>query len=405
MVAVQRAAASGGNLSTVPASPLNHNTPFSPTFQETWLNGLWLISLALTLSTALLVGLIKQWLHYYLRDVIGSFRHRACVRQFRFMGLNKWAVSLTIEFLPVLMNISLFLFFIGLVLFSHALAGTKGITSVLAVLTSISFAFYLGTSIWPLFNPQCPYKTSLTDITLILSRRSKFSSIISIWLSWKLIHRCMSYLHPLLVGYVIPTSPLPFLEGIKIWLSKSAGPIGAEEKRISKQREQLEIEVISYMTDQTSNPSVPNIALQSLAALHGRDQFKAKVPSDLWERLAISLDYGSPFDTSREVTLAPKDIERLTRALQLSWLPERATAYGHRRSPLTERHVLTVVRCAETLCASEPKKFLLYGFVSVLGWSRYRRAISCESGFHDTGALEVSTARQIQFEYLDVSSV
>jgi hypothetical protein len=65
------------------------------------------------------------------------------------MALSRWGVSAIIELLPVAMNLSLFLFFIGLILFSKSLTGTAGVTAVIVVVVSLTYAFYLGTSALP----------------------------------------------------------------------------------------------------------------------------------------------------------------------------------------------------------------------------------------------------------------
>ena len=110
------------------------------------MNGLWIVSLGLTLMTTLIIGLIKQWLNYYLSNVDGSPKHRACIRRFRYNAVYIWGVSAIIELLPILMNVSLLLFFAGLVLFSHGLNGSDGITKAVIALTCLSFALYLVTS-------------------------------------------------------------------------------------------------------------------------------------------------------------------------------------------------------------------------------------------------------------------
>lgn len=149
----------------VPISPLTHNTAFIPTTRDIYLNGIWIVSLGLTLATALITGMIKQWLQFYITDVTGpSPRDRASIRQFRYMGLSLWAVSPIIEFLPILMGSSLLLFFVGLVLFSQTLSGSRGITIVVIMMTCSLFVFYLGSSLLPLWKPQCPYKTSVSAV-------------------------------------------------------------------------------------------------------------------------------------------------------------------------------------------------------------------------------------------------
>ena len=166
LVGLQRAASTGGNFSAIPESSLSFGSSVTPTSRDLWLNGLWLVSLALTLMTALITGIIKQWLNYYTSDVSGSSEYRSCLRQFRHRGLSLWGVSAIIELLPVLMNISLLLFFVGLILYTQDLTGTEHITKAIIAVTSSSFAFYLVTSALPILLPQCPYKTSLTSILL-----------------------------------------------------------------------------------------------------------------------------------------------------------------------------------------------------------------------------------------------
>jgi hypothetical protein len=163
LVGIQRAATQG-NSTNVPTSPITHDILNRPSTRDIWLNGIWIVSLALTLSTALISGLVKQWFHYYVADATGTPRHRACIRQYRLMGLAKWRVSYLIKFLPVIMNTSLLLFFVGLALFSQDLTGAAGIKIAIAILTCLPFAFYVGTSALPLWDPQCPYKTSLTGV-------------------------------------------------------------------------------------------------------------------------------------------------------------------------------------------------------------------------------------------------
>jgi hypothetical protein len=163
LVNIRRAEASGANISSVPSSPLSYVTPFKPVSNDLWVNGLWFLSFALSLSTALIPGIIKQWLQHYTADVTGSRRSprdRACIRQFRFMGLSRWGVRPIVELLPVLMNLSPLLFFTGMVIYLWVLSGA--IAWAMAALTSISYTLYLGTSSLPLLRPQCPYKSSLT---------------------------------------------------------------------------------------------------------------------------------------------------------------------------------------------------------------------------------------------------
>ncbi|PBK97105.1 hypothetical protein ARMGADRAFT_1010604 [Armillaria gallica] len=72
MINIQRAIASGASLDTVAASPLNSNTTFISSTTSIWVTGLWFTSLALSLTTALVSVLVKQWLHHYVTLPSGS---------------------------------------------------------------------------------------------------------------------------------------------------------------------------------------------------------------------------------------------------------------------------------------------------------------------------------------------
>ncbi|KAK0496592.1 hypothetical protein EDD18DRAFT_1074216, partial [Armillaria luteobubalina] len=117
LVNVQRAASNGSLVNDVPRSGLTPFSDFHPTASDSWVNGLWFVSLSLSLSTALFAVLTKQWIHQYMSVPSGTPRDRCRVRHFRYMGLERWHVDLIIGMLPVLMSLSLGIFLAGLVLF------------------------------------------------------------------------------------------------------------------------------------------------------------------------------------------------------------------------------------------------------------------------------------------------
>ncbi|KAK0230020.1 hypothetical protein IW262DRAFT_1243999, partial [Armillaria fumosa] len=122
LLLVQRAIANGSPVDTIPVSDsLNPQTTFVPTATDVWVNGLWFSSLFLSLTTALVAVLVKQWLHHYIVLPSGTPRDRCFVRQYRYLGFQKWRVEVIVGMLPVLMHLALVLFFIGLSLFLHPL--------------------------------------------------------------------------------------------------------------------------------------------------------------------------------------------------------------------------------------------------------------------------------------------
>ncbi|KAL1699144.1 hypothetical protein EV121DRAFT_172046, partial [Schizophyllum commune] len=82
------------------------------TTSDVWVNALWFTTLALSLATVLIAALVKQWL-----QVHGPPRKRALVRHIRFTALLRWKVSFIIGLVPLLLHVSLALFFAGLAVF------------------------------------------------------------------------------------------------------------------------------------------------------------------------------------------------------------------------------------------------------------------------------------------------
>ncbi|KAK0442927.1 hypothetical protein EV421DRAFT_2056469, partial [Armillaria borealis] len=120
-VLVQRAIANGSPVVSITPSPLNPTIAFVPATTDVWVNGLWFTSLFLSLTTALVAVLVKQWLHHYVALPSGTPRDRSFIRQFRYSGFEKWHVQVIIGLLPVLMHLALAIFLSGLVIFLQPL--------------------------------------------------------------------------------------------------------------------------------------------------------------------------------------------------------------------------------------------------------------------------------------------
>ncbi|KAJ7872529.1 hypothetical protein B0H14DRAFT_2438363, partial [Mycena olivaceomarginata] len=97
-VALQRAQANGTSFESIPHA----NISFTVALSDVWVNSLWFTSLMLSLTTALLAVLAKQWLRQYSSFIAGSARERALIRQFRYVSFDKWGVQLIIGFLPAI---------------------------------------------------------------------------------------------------------------------------------------------------------------------------------------------------------------------------------------------------------------------------------------------------------------
>ncbi|KAG7453275.1 uncharacterized protein BT62DRAFT_867964, partial [Guyanagaster necrorhizus] len=117
MVNIQRAIASGAGVDSVSASPLNPTSVFIPSASDRCVNGLWFLSLSLSLVTALVAVLAKQWIRQYMLTSSEAPRDRCRIRQFRYIGFQEWHVPIIVGILPFLLHIALAMFLAGLVVF------------------------------------------------------------------------------------------------------------------------------------------------------------------------------------------------------------------------------------------------------------------------------------------------
>ena len=106
----------GPNTST---SPPSSPPPFSPPNHAVWVNALWFLSLIISLTCALLATLLQQWARRYLKITQSRYspHKRARIRAFFAEGVEKRLLPWSVDALPTLLHISLFLFFAGLVVF------------------------------------------------------------------------------------------------------------------------------------------------------------------------------------------------------------------------------------------------------------------------------------------------
>ncbi|GJE99696.1 hypothetical protein PsYK624_159670 [Phanerochaete sordida] len=155
---------------------LNSTTPFPgdpPPFNAPeWalqVNGLWFASLICSLSTASLAMLVKSWLREYLAIEWTVPQERLRAWEYRNAALAKWRIFEIASALPLLLQISLGLFFIGLCIFTAAIDERIG-RSTLPLVAGWAF-FIFATTAAPLVSPRCPYKVPLLKGTIRIIRR------------------------------------------------------------------------------------------------------------------------------------------------------------------------------------------------------------------------------------------
>ncbi|KAI0821134.1 hypothetical protein BC629DRAFT_428426 [Irpex lacteus] len=149
------------------ATVLTAPPPFHPSLAAKRVNVLWFASLIISLSTASLAILAKQWLRGYMAFASSSPQGQLRIRHFRRSGLETWRVFGIVSMLPLLLQISLALFFVGLCFFTADIDPVIGNTA-LPLVCAWAFLF-ITVTVSPIFSARCPYKTpALLAITTAL---------------------------------------------------------------------------------------------------------------------------------------------------------------------------------------------------------------------------------------------
>lgn len=123
-------------------------------------NALWFASLILSLMTASFGMLVKQWLREFLAGEYTSHRARLHTHLYRYPGLIKWRVFELAAILPLLLQLSLALFFAGLCVFTWSAHRNIGIISILFV--GLWVLLFLAATISPVISPRSLYKTTFS---------------------------------------------------------------------------------------------------------------------------------------------------------------------------------------------------------------------------------------------------
>ncbi|KAI0298944.1 hypothetical protein BC826DRAFT_90024 [Russula brevipes] len=155
---------SNGSRISIPSSLSDPSQPFTPPAAAVLVNGLWFLSLIISLTCALLATLLQQWARRYL--IVAHPRHRprkrARIRAFYAQGVENLHVSWTVEALPTLLHISLFLFFAGLSVFLFGVNHT--IFNVVIGWVGLCVVVYAYLTFLPIMYKNSPYFTPLSAL-------------------------------------------------------------------------------------------------------------------------------------------------------------------------------------------------------------------------------------------------
>jgi hypothetical protein len=144
--------------SSLPTSP----PPFTPPNYAVWVNGLWFLSLVISITCALLATLLQQWARRYLKVTQPRYspHKRARIRAFFAEGVDKFLLPWAVEALPMMLHLSLFLFFAGLAVFLWNVNLT--IFKLVLSWVGLCMALYGCITFIPIFRHDSPYHTPLS---------------------------------------------------------------------------------------------------------------------------------------------------------------------------------------------------------------------------------------------------
>ena len=127
-------------------------------------NAMWLISLVLSITSALFATLLQQWARRYVQtpQIPPKASERARLRSFFFLGIQKNYMAFAVEIVPTLLHVSVFLFFGGLVIFFFTIHKTVAIAVTASV--GVFAVIYLALTILPYILDKCLYRTPMSDL-------------------------------------------------------------------------------------------------------------------------------------------------------------------------------------------------------------------------------------------------
>ncbi|KAF8597968.1 hypothetical protein BDV93DRAFT_408509, partial [Ceratobasidium sp. AG-I] len=131
---------------------------FTPSASARWINGLWFISLGLSLAAALLAMLAKEWLNTYVTSRPRPPHDYAIERQARLDALSSWGALQIIDHLSLFLHVALLLFSLGLVIYIYSAVDLR-IAMIITVITGATALFYIITTALGALYEVCPFGT------------------------------------------------------------------------------------------------------------------------------------------------------------------------------------------------------------------------------------------------------
>jgi len=145
---------------------------FSPPEYIVVVNALFYASLGVMILAAFIAMLIKSWVREFDRGLqaMSLPEQRAKTREFRYLGMERWKLPEMVGVLPLLIQISLLLFSVGLVLFLfHISKPSFGVTTAIL---GIGICYYTMTTSISVFVTSSPFRSPLSRTLATVYQRA-----------------------------------------------------------------------------------------------------------------------------------------------------------------------------------------------------------------------------------------
>jgi hypothetical protein len=142
-----------------------------------WINILWLLSLQITLFSAVMGVLAKGWLAKFAPATTSREALDACRRYRLDNQVKSWRVESIITLVPLLVQIASFLFSVGLIV--RCLTDDPTVGGILLAFFMAGGVVYLAVSLLPMIIPSSPFNTPLSSV--LAGAKKAFGGI---WRPW-----------------------------------------------------------------------------------------------------------------------------------------------------------------------------------------------------------------------------
>ncbi|KAI8972803.1 hypothetical protein BD414DRAFT_210689 [Trametes punicea] len=141
---------------------------FKPPSFVVWVNCLWFASLIISLTAASVALLVKQWIYESNVGISGQSRASTQLLQYRMDLLERWKVRKITMLVPVLLQLALIIFLVGLIILLWNLHTV--VAAVCSAFVGVLFFSLATVTLLPAYRWDCCYKSPQTLLVYTVIR-------------------------------------------------------------------------------------------------------------------------------------------------------------------------------------------------------------------------------------------